>query len=278
MKIVKEIDDIRREVEAFSDTSVALVPTMGSLHEGHVELIKTACKRCEKVIVSIFVNPAQFDDIDDLRDYPRSLDEDLALVKDMDVDIVFTPKADDLFKKDSSTWVAVDGLSDHLCGKNRPGHFRGVATVVAKLFNITRPDIAFFGEKDWQQQLIIKKMVKDLDFPIEIVSVPTVREPNGLAISSRNSNLSDEERSNAHVIWKSMIAARDDICNGQRDVKSLKAAISDIIESRENFSLEYISLCRPDDLSELESAEPPLLIAIAVRAGNTRLIDNLLVS
>jgi len=278
MKIIKSIDDIQRTQKTFKKDSVALVPTMGSFHLGHAELIKMARKQCDRVVVSIFINPYQFNDPKDLKSYPQTLDHDIALASDLGVDILFTPDAGDIYKNDRCTWVVVDDLSDHLCGISRRGHFRGVATIVAKLLNIIRPDKAYFGEKDWQQLLIIKKMVDDLNFPVEIVSVPTVREWDGLAASSRNKHLSDAERRDAEIIWKSLMAAGDDINNGQTDINKVKILIESMIKDKENLSIEYLSLCRPDDLTEVETLDKPLLVAIAVRAGNTRLIDNLLVS
>jgi len=278
MKIANRIDDIQKILKTFNNASIALVPTMGSLHKGHAELIKKAQEQCNRVVVSIFVNPSQFDDPNDLKKYPRTPDEDFTFASDLGVDILFTPLTDEIYKENRSTWVIVGDLGDHLCGKNRRGHFRGVATIVAKLFNIIQPDKAFFGEKDWQQLLVVKKMVDDLNFPIEIVAVPTVRESSGLVVSSRNVHLSVEERRDAEVIWRSLIAAKDDISSGQNDIDKIRLKIGKMIEDKESLSLEYLSLCRPDDLTELESTELPILVAIAVRAGNTRLIDNLLVS
>jgi len=257
--------------------SLGFVPTMGFLHEGHLSIIRAARAENGFVAVSIFVNPAQFGPSEDLERYPRDMEGDLAKCRAEGVDAVFTPGPAEMYPAGFSTFVEVGGgLTDRLCGASRPGHFRGVATVVCKLFNVVRPDRAYFGAKDYQQTVIVRRMAADLDTGVEVVVLPTVREPDGLAMSSRNSYLDPDQRKAATAIYASLKEAEALKARGVTDAKSLLVAVREGVSSRPGLVLEYAELVDPDDLSPLESASGRSVLAVAVRAGGTRLIDNII--
>jgi pantoate--beta-alanine ligase len=256
---------------------VALVPTMGYLHEGHLSLVREARRLAGPgglALVSIFVNPAQFGPREDLARYPRDLEGDLAKCAAAGADWVLAPDADAVYARGHQTWVEVEGVSQGLCGERRPGHFRGVATVVAKLFNLTRPHVALFGEKDFQQVAVIRAMVRDLDHDVEIAALPIVREPDGLAMSSRNAYLSPEDRRRALSLSAALFEARDRAAAGERDAAALVAGARERLE-RAGVRLDYVELVDPDRLRPVARAEPGSVMLVAAFAGTTRLIDNL---
>jgi pantoate--beta-alanine ligase len=255
---------------------VGLVPTMGALHAGHAELIKTARRECDVVVVSIFVNPLQFDKPDDLASYPRTLDADLSLCRELAVDVVFTPSPGEIYPEPPQCTVHVGRLADHLCGKFRPGHFEGVATVVLKLFQIAHPKRAYFGEKDAQQVAIVKRLVADLNVPVEIVEVPTVREADGLAVSSRNRHLSPEQRASAVCLFEALIEARRRISAGERDAAAVRNTAADRITQSEMLKLEYLEIVDPGTMQPVDQITGPVRVAGAIWVGSTRLIDNVL--
>jgi len=275
MKTVTTLPDLRA-VRASLPGAFGLVPTMGALHDGHLSLVRRAKAECDHVGVSIFVNPAQFGPGEDLSKYPRDLDHDLKLLELLGVDVVWTPAPKVVYPPGFQTWVAVEQVSAPLEGKHRPGHFRGVATVVAKLFNAFTPDKAYFGQKDAQQVVVIKQMVRDLNFPLEIVVCPIVREPDGLAMSSRNVYLNPEERKAATVLYRALSAAKAKYDAGERDAEMLRAAMSSTIAAEPLAREEYVSAADPDTLAELERIDKGVLLSMAVRIGKTRLIDNFL--
>jgi pantoate--beta-alanine ligase len=259
--------------------SVALVPTMGALHAGHAALIETARRECGVVVVSIFVNPTQFNNQDDLARYPRTLDADLAVCRELGVDVVFAPSAGEVYPAPLECSVDVGRLADHLCGRFRPGHFRGVATVVLKLFQMVQPHRAYFGEKDAQQLAIIRRLAADFNVPIEIVEVPTVREADGLAMSSRNRHLSADERAVAPILFQSLQAARQRIAAGERDVRAI---CEDVVSGLRraittNVCLEYVEIVDPLTMQPVDRIEGRVRVAGAMWIGSTRLIDNILV-
>jgi pantoate--beta-alanine ligase len=255
--------------------TIGFVPTMGALHLGHRKLLEQARAETGVVVASIFVNPTQFDRKDDLDRYPRTLDQDLALCRESGVDIVFAPSAADMYPQEQWTWVDVPALTQHLCGPGRPGHFRGVATVVMKLFGIVQPDRAYFGEKDAQQLAIIKRMVADLNVPVTIVPVETVREPDGLAMSSRNQHLSPAERNLAPALSRALFAAREAILRGERSADAIRAAVEPLLAG---VQIEYFSIVDPETLEPVARIPNRVLIAGAIWVGATRLIDNLTVT
>jgi pantoate--beta-alanine ligase len=275
MKILSSLSDLRA-VRASLPGSFGLVPTMGALHDGHLSLVRRAKAECAHVGVSIFVNPTQFGPGEDLSKYPRDLDRDLKLLAQLGVDVVWTPAPEVIYPPGFQTWVTVEQVSAPLEGKHRPGHFRGVATVVAKLFNAFTPDKAYFGQKDAQQVVVIKQMVRDLNFPLEIVVCPVVREPDGLAMSSRNVSLNPEERKAATVLYCALSAAKAKYDAGERDAEMLRAAMSSTIAAEPLAREEYVSAADPDTLTELERIDKGVLLSMAVRLGKTRLIDNFL--
>jgi len=254
---------------------IAFVPTMGFLHEGHLSLMRKGRELGDDLAISIFVNPTQFGPGEDLDAYPRDLDRDLALAEKEQVDVVFTPDNTELYTEKFQTYVNLEKLPNHLCGISRPIHFKGVATVVAKLFNIVKPHVAIFGEKDYQQLVIIRQMVRDLDFDIEIVGAPIVREPDGLAMSSRNSYLSTEQRFSALSLYKSLIKARELVENGITDAAQIIDAASTVIKSHKETRIDYIAICDPETLVDITSVDRPVLMALAVKVGKIRLIDNM---
>jgi pantoate--beta-alanine ligase len=254
---------------------VGFVPTMGALHQGHLSLVRAARSRCDVVVASVFVNPKQFGPTEDFAKYPRTLESDSALLAQENCDYVFCPSVEDMYPPGNTTTVIVEGISDRLDGRSRPGHFYGVTTVVAKLFNIVQPDLAFFGQKDAAQAAIIRKMVRDLNFPLEIVVCPIVREPDGLAMSSRNVYLSPEERKRATVLSRSLMAVQKMFDEGERDSARLVAAGKEVLASEPGVRLDYFEVVNPDTLENVPDASGAL-VAVAAHLGCTRLIDNIL--
>ena len=279
MEVARTIEEIRACVGAARSAgkTVALVPTMGALHAGHISLMKAAGRRCQYIVVSIFVNPTQFGPGEDLDAYPRPFERDLEICREHGADAVFAPSPEQMYGRQRLTWVTVEKLTEPLCGRSRPGHFRGVTTVCAKLFNIVGADVAFFGQKDAQQALVIRRMVADLNMPLEIVVCPTVREPDGLAVSSRNQYLSVQERQAAPVIYKSLCRCAELIRGGQTDAARLVEAMRGLLGQVASFEIEYVSVLDAENLDEIEHVEGRVLAAIAGRLGSTRLIDNIVV-
>ncbi len=273
MKILETIAALKAERGRLGG-SVGFVPTMGYLHDGHLELVRRARAENITVIASIFVNPSQFGAQEDFTSYPRDTERDLAMLEEENVRLVFMPTVEEMYPQGFSTWVEVEKVTERLEGESRPGHFRGVATVVAKLFNIVQPDRAYFGQKDAQQLAVICKMVSDLELNLDIVAVPTVREPDGLAMSSRNIHLTAEERKAALVLWKALCLARGHWEKGQRDVASLRQEMASLIEHEPFANIDYISIADPETLEEIDVIDRPALVSLAVRIGGTRLIDN----
>jgi len=273
MKILDTIAAFKAERSRLGG-SVGFVPTMGYLHDGHLELVRRARAENITVIASIFVNPSQFGPQEDFASYPRDTERDLAMLEEENVRLVFMPTVEEMYPPVFSTWVEVEKVTERLEGESRPGHFRGVATVVAKLFNIVQPDRAYFGQKDAQQLAVICRMVSDLDLNLDIVAVPTVREPDGLAMSSRNIYLTVEERKAALVLWKALCLARGHWEKGQRDVASLRQEMASLIEHEPFATIDYISIADPETLKEIGVIDRPALVSLAVRIGGTRLIDN----
>jgi pantoate--beta-alanine ligase len=273
MKILETIAAFKAERGKLGG-SVGFVPTMGYLHDGHLELVRRARAENITVIASIFVNPSQFGPQEDFSSYPRDTERDLAMLEEENVRLVFMPTIEEMYPPGFSTWVEVEKITERLEGESRPGHFRGVATVVAKLFNIVQPDRAYFGQKDAQQLAVICRMVSDLALNLDIVAVPTVREPDGLAMSSRNIYLTAEERKAALVLWKALCLARGHWEKGQRDVASLRQEMASLIEHEPFATIDYISIADPETLEEIDVIDRPALVSLAVRIGGTRLIDN----
>ncbi len=253
---------------------VCLVPTMGYFHEAHLSLMRLGKRLCDKLVVSVFVNPIQFGPSEDFERYPRDLERDKNLAREAGVDVLFAPCAQEMYPEGFQTYVEVMELSKPLCGASRPGHFRGVATVVLKLFNIVKPHVAVFGLKDYQQYLVIKRMVKDLNLGIEIVGHPIVREPDGLAMSSRNVYLSSEERRSALCLYKSILRAKELLSRGVRNVNDLKKEIVKLISSYPYTKIDYVEFRDPETLEPVEEVSAPTLLALAVYVGSARLIDN----
>ncbi len=276
MMIVSSLDELRA-ARLLLDGRLGLVPTMGYLHEGHLSLARRAREECDRVAASIFVNPTQFGPTEDLSKYPRDFDRDLSLLEAAGVDLVWTPDNETMYPPDFSTWVEVEGLTRPLEGAARPGHFRGVTTVVAKLFNAVQPQAAYFGQKDAQQAAVVRKMTRDLNFPVEIVVCPTVREADGLAMSSRNSYLSPEERKSAVVLFRALTAAREAFERGERDAESLRKVMSATLASEPRARTQYVSCADYDTLEELGTVTGKALLSMAVFIGKTRLIDNFVV-
>jgi pantoate--beta-alanine ligase len=279
MEVAKTIDEVRSLVKAARSEGgkIGLVPTMGALHIGHVSLIEAAVKGCDFVVVSIFVNPTQFGPGEDFEKYPRPLEADLEICRKARVEVVFAPEPQHIYPAKNVTWVTVEKLTDPLCGRSRPGHFRGVTTVCAKLFNIVAPDAAYFGQKDAQQAIVIKRMVADLNMPLEIVVCPTVREPNGLAISSRNKYLTAQQKNDAANIYKSLQTCRRLIDAGTMATSQIIAEMQKILEQIPSGEIEYISIVDAETLESIEKIAGKVLAAVAVRLGPARLIDNILV-
>ena len=276
MRVVEKIKDVRSTVKEWKakGLKIGFVPTMGYLHEGHESLIKKASEENDRVVVSIFVNPIQFGPKEDLSTYPRDLDRDSKVCKSAGADIIFHPENEEMYFKDFSTFVDMNGLTDGLCGKSRPTHFRGVCTVVTKLFNIVAPDRAYFGEKDAQQLAVIKRMVRDLNIDVEIIGCPIVREKDGLAKSSRNTYLSVEERNAATILNKSLTVAKEKIKAGERNSAAIIKLIEETINSEKLAKIDYIEVVDSLSMEKVERIEKAVLVAIAVFIGKTRLIDN----
>lgn len=274
---VNEMQDWCKEKKR-QGLTIGLIPTMGYLHAGHLSLVKEAGRRCDIVVVSIFVNPTQFCAGEDFADYPRDIERDRQALESARVDAIFAPSVHDMYHNGYNSWVEVEGeITTKLCGATRIGHFRGVTTVVSKLFNICLPDAAFFGQKDAQQAMIIEKMVQELNFPLTIVRVPIMREADGLAMSSRNVYLDDEQRQQALVLNRSLKKARQLIEAGEKNAAQLKQVIRNTIASVAQAEIAYVEIYDADDLSDVEEIQSRVLIALAVKFGSTRLIDNLIV-
>jgi pantoate--beta-alanine ligase len=280
MKICKTIEEIRSACRGSrrEGKRLGFVPTMGALHEGHLSLVRAARAKCDVVAVSIFVNPLQFAPNEDLAKYPRTLERDCGLLQEEGVDLLFVPSVEEMYSKGAVTYVTVEGLSDKLCGKSRPGHFRGVTTVVAKLFHIVEPNSAFFGQKDAAQAAIIRRMVRDLDFPIEIVVCPIVREPDGLAMSSRNAYLDAEQRKSALVLSRSLREVQTLFDGGERNAARLIEAGKQIFAQEPSVRLDYLEIVDPQTLDVVADLHSPALVAVAAFVGSARLIDNLILA
>jgi pantoate--beta-alanine ligase len=277
MQVVTTVDGMRRLRLQATGRSVGFVPTMGYLHEGHLSLVRRARAENDVVVASIFVNPTQFGPTEDFEKYPRDPQRDLALLQQERTDIVFMPSAVEMYPEGFSTYVDVDGVTEVLEGTHRPGHFRGVATVVLKLFNIVQPTRAYFGQKDAQQVVVIRKMVNDLKLNVEVVPCPTVRETGGLAMSSRNVYLSPDERRAALILFRALSLSERLWRSGERDATKLRDRLHLLMAREPLASVDYISAAHPQTLQELESMDGPTLISLAIRIGETRLIDNLVV-
>ena len=275
MKIATSLAELRARRAQLAEP-VGLVPTMGYLHEGHLSLVRAARAECASTVTSIFVNPTQFGPQEDLARYPRDLPRDLELLKAEGVDLVWTPTPEVMYPPGYQTWVSVEEVARPLEGATRPGHFRGVATVVAKLFNAVQPQRAYFGQKDAQQAVVVRQMSRDLDFPLEVVICPTVREPDGLAMSSRNAYLSPAERQAAAVLWRSLRRAQSAFKEGAREAEELRRLVEEIVEAEPLARLQYVSCADPDTLQELKGRVERALLSMAAFVGKTRLIDNVI--
>jgi pantoate--beta-alanine ligase len=273
MQLITAIPDLRTARAALGGT-VGLVPTMGYLHAGHISLARRAREECDRVVVSLFVNPTQFGPGEDLSKYPRDLERDLGLLEAAGVDLVWTPTPEVMYPPGFQTWVTVEELTTGLEGAVRPTHFRGVTTVVAKLFNAVQPDKAYFGQKDAQQAAVIRRMTRDLDFPIQVVVCPTMREPDGLAMSSRNTYLRPEERRAAAVLYRALSAAQSAFEKGERNAETLRRLVAETVKAEPLAQLQYVSCADYDTLHELETVRGKALLSMAVHLGKTRLIDN----
>ena len=275
MKIIDTIPAMRKVRQELRGT-VGFVPTMGCLHEGHLALVRSSRKENDNSIASIFVNPAQFGPAEDFGRYPRDYPHDLALLGKEKVDLVFMPAVAEMYPQGYDTWVEVKNVTDRLEGAIRPGHFRGVATILTKLFNVIRPTRAYFGQKDAQQCVVIRKMINDMNMDLEMIVIPTIRMPDGLAMSSRNVYLNPEERRQAPVLYKALSIAHVMWSEGDRDSDRLRQAMVDLIQQKPLAQIDYISIANKLTLDEIDKAEPPAIISLAVKFGNTRLIDNII--
>ncbi|UCC22938.1 MAG: pantoate--beta-alanine ligase [Planctomycetota bacterium] len=279
MEIAETTTSVREKVKAARSQGkkIGLVPTMGALHIGHIALIERAVQDCDFVVVSIFVNPTQFCPGEDLENYPRPLETDLEICEKTGVDLVFTPTTEQMYGTANLTWVTVDKLTEPLCGRFRPGHFRGVTTVCAKLFNIVLPDVAYFGQKDGQQAIVIKKMVADLNMPLQIVVCTTIREPDGLAVSSRNQYLTAQQKKDAALIYQSLRKCEELVGGGVTDTESIIAEMRQILSRAPAMEIEYVNILDAETLEQIDSIDRKVLAAVAVKLGQARLIDNILV-
>ena len=275
MQVINTIAEMRKLRRQLSEP-VGFVPTMGYFHEGHLSLVRQARKENPTVVVSIFVNPTQFGPGEDFQDYPRDLNHDLELLEREKVDIVFVPSEEEMYPRDFNSWVDVEKVTERLEGASRPGHFRGVATICAKLFNIIQPTRAYFGQKDAQQAIVIKKMVADLNMNLEIVVVPTVRESNGLAMSSRNTYLNPEERQAATVLFKALSLARELWHGGEKDADKIRHQMTSLIQKEPLAKIDYVSIADAETMEELKEIDRPAIVFLAIRIGKTRLIDNVI--
>lgn len=276
IKDPKQIQELTLKLRC-SEKIISLVPTMGYFHEGHLSLMRWARENSDLVFVSLFVNPTQFGPNEDLSRYPRDFERDKKMAQEVGVDYLFAPETNDIYLPDHGTWVSVPKLSQYLCGRSRPGHFQGVCTIVLKLFNLINPHIAVFGEKDFQQLVIIKKMVKDLNVPVEIVGRPIIREPEGLAMSSRNAYLTEKERKEAANIYKGLVKARQWVKNGQKNSETIIAKLTECyMETIPSGEIDYIEIVDPENLTPIEEIENRALLAVAIFLGKARLIDNIM--
>jgi pantoate--beta-alanine ligase len=275
----QRMSSVARKIRREQDRTVGLVPTMGALHEGHLSLVREARRMCDVVVVSVFVNPTQFGPGEDFEHYPRDLTKDTALLTDYNVDYIFAPPVEEIYPKGFSTYVNVEGFSEQLEGASRPGHFRGVATVVTILLNTVRPDFAFFGQKDAQQALVIRRLVKDLAFDAEIVILPIVREDSGLAISSRNLYLNPDEQKSATILHKALVQAKQAFKDGERNASRITDLIRQTVESEPRTRLDYVTIADAETLEKLDRVDDrPTLVALAAYVGKTRLIDNMILN
>ncbi|MCX7918432.1 MAG: pantoate--beta-alanine ligase [bacterium] len=279
MQIIKNIgemqtwsNNVRKE-----NRTIGFVPTMGYFHEGHLNLMREARKQCDRVVVSIYVNPTQFGPQEDFTQYPRDLNHDISLAEPIGIDCLFIPSDEQIYPEGYQTYVTVEQLSKRLCGKSRPGHFRGVATIVTKLLNIVQPDTLYLGQKDAQQAILLSKMVQDLNIPVKVVILPTTRECDGLAMSSRNKYLSDNERRQAVVLYQSLQLAQSIIKQGEKNAARIIQAMQQLISSQPDARIDYVSIVDPKTLDDVNVITEPVLIAIAVYIGKTRLIDNIII-
>ena len=279
MKTVHTIAEVRQQVRDWkmAGLKVGFVPTMGNLHAGHIHLVTECRQRADKVVASVFVNPTQFGPSEDFDAYPRTLEADQVQLAEAGCDLLFAPSVDEMYPRQNLTWVDVDELGNYLCGAARPGHFRGVTTVVSKLFNIVQPDLACFGEKDFQQLAVIRRMTSDLFFPVEIVGVPTVREESGLAMSSRNGYLSAQEKAQAAELQATLRAMRAEIEGGEEDWRALESKYSQTLEAK-GFKVDYLSVSNAESMAPATLPDSHLVIAVAAKLGSTRLIDNVQVA
>ena len=275
-RLVAKLDELREVFHAVRGEGkrIGLVPTMGALHDGHLSLVRASREECDYTVVSIYVNPSQFAPSEDLEQYPRPLEADLDALAECETPLAFAPANEDVYPRGYATWVEVGSVAEPLEGACRPGHFRGVATIVLKLFNMVQADVAYFGQKDYQQALVIRRMVEDLDLPITIRVCPIVREPDGLAMSSRNAYLNPAERQRALVLWKSLCLAGDLVEEGERDTAVVAERMREVILSAEDARIDYVALVDPDTLEPVDAIRRRTLAALAVHIGRTRLIDN----
>jgi len=278
MKICTTIEEMRAASRVLRRERgrLGFVPTMGALHEGHLSLVRAAKSSCDVVAASIFVNPKQFGPNEDFASYPRTFDRDQSLLQNEGVDLLFAPRVEEMYPPGAEAWVTVEALSNKLDGRSRPGHFRGVTTVVAKLFHIVEPDAAFFGQKDAVQIAILRRMVRDLNFPVEIVVCPIVREPDGLAMSSRNAYLDSQQRKRALVLHRALLKAKNLADDGERNAAKLLAAAREELSSEPQVRLDYLEIVDPDSLDPVENVFPGTLVVVAALIGTTRLIDNVM--
>jgi pantoate--beta-alanine ligase len=278
IQVIKDSKEMQAHSEKIrlAGKRISLVPTMGFLHEGHLSLIREGRRHGDEVVVSIFVNPAQFGPGEDYEAYPRSFEHDCSRVDQAGASVVFGPNAGDLYGENYQTYVTLERLPQHLCGLSRPTHFRGVATVVSKLFNIVKPHAAVFGQKDFQQLLVIRRMVKDLNFDVEIIGAPIVREHDGLAMSSRNTYLTDNQRHQAVCLHNALKKASQMVRDGITDARILIESARQLIRSQPDAVIDYIAVCDPDTLEEMSVVDRPALMALAVKVGMPRLIDNMI--
>ena len=274
MEIVETIDDMRKLRRELAEP-VGLVPTMGYLHEGHLSLVKRARAENPSLVVSIFVNPTQFGPQEDFQSYPRDTARDLSLLEQEDADVVFMPSADEMYPPQFNSWIEIGKVTERLEGATRPGHFKGVTTVCAKLFSIVQPTRAYFGQKDAQQTVVIKKMVTDLNMNLEIVTLPTVREPDGLAMSSRNTYLNIGERQAALVLYQALTLAQRLWEQGEKNAECIRQEMTKLIQGQPLATIDYASVANAETLDELDTVKPPALVSLAVKIGETRLIDNI---
>ncbi len=278
MEVIKKLNEMQARISLIKERkeTIGFVPTMGALHKGHISLMHNARDENDKLIVSIFVNPTQFDNRDDFKSYPHQLDKDIEIAESMNVDIVFVPYAEELYEEGFCTYVLQTKLTEPLCGKLRPGHFKGVTTIMTKLFNIIKPDRAYLGQKDYQQNIVIKRLVRDLNMTIDIKVLPTVRDKDGLAFSSRNKHLNPQERSNALCIYNSLLKAKSMYSSSVKDVNKIIEEMTSIIKNEKYTKIDYVSIVNPNTLEGISCINGKAVATVAVRVGNTRLIDNII--